>query len=436
MSDWIVSRRKFLKSAATTASALSLTGPALGTLGANDRIRVGLIGAGNRGLHHIHHCKNNKDVEILAICDVDQRHREKGAKRAGNNPKKFSDFRQVLDMKEIDAVFIAPPCHWHAIPAIMALQAGKDVYLEKPICHTIHEGQAIIQAAQKHKQVVQTGQQQRSHQHWTNAVKRIHAGELGTITTVSVWNAWNPKEMRRNIDRRRPDQDPPKGVDYDMWLGPAPKRPFNYNRFHFSFYFWWDYSGGMVSAWGPHLFDIVLWAMGKGPKSVCAASKLMVMNDGRDTPDTMEVAYDCDDYVMSYSMRHSNGFRRFGKMGHGIEFVGTEAVLQINRLGFQMYHDKDRDTGKPFYSEESVEEGFDYATALHHQNFFECMRTRQTPNAPLEVGHAAAVVPHLTNISSRVGRQIRWDPKKEIIIDDPEASKLLTKEYRGPWHLP
>jgi len=426
-----VSRRTFIQSTLSTAAALSAAGPALGALGANDRIRIGVIGTGGRGNSHIKSLGKQKNIEVVAICDVDDAQLDRASKSSegiGSKPDRYKDFRHVLERKDIDAVFITTCCHWHAIPAIAALKAGKDVYLEKPIGHTIHEGRLIADTAkQQTNRVVQIGLQQRSVPHWQHAVERIKAGELGQITAVHAWNGWNTKEMGGQLGNP-PDADTPPGVDYDMWLGPAPKRLFNPARFHFGYYFFFDYSSGMMNAWAVHLFDIIQWALGSNIKSVTTSGGIYVLKDARETPDTAHAVFDCGNYVLDYNLSHSNGWRRFGNMDHGIEFVGTEGVLQINRSEFNMFRGRDR---KPCYSEKNTSRD----TALHQANFFDCMRNRKRTNADAETGHIAAIPGCLANISYRAGRGIKWDTNNETIPGDAEAARLLTKEYRAPWQL-
>lgn len=433
MSSHHITRRTFIQSSLSTAAALSAAGPALGALGANDRIRLGVIGTGGRGNAHIHDLKNHSDVELVAICDVDDAQLDRAAQNAagfGAKPERYKDFRKLIDRKDIDAVFITSCCHWHAIPAVQAIRAGKDLYIEKPSGHTIHEGRVIADEARKHGRVVQIGLQQRSGPHWINAVERIKAGEIGQVTTVHTWNAWNIDEMGGRLGNP-PDGEAPAGVDYDMWLGPAPKRAFNPARFHFGYYFFFDYSSGMTCAWGVHLFDVVAWALGYNLKSVAATGGIYVLKDARDTPDTLEAVFDCGHYTMSYSLNHNSGWRRHGNMDHGIEFVGTQGVLQINRSGFEMFHEADRAERKPYYTEKTI--GDD--TPLHQRNFLDCMRSRKQPRVNAETGHQATAYGYLANISYRVGRGIRWDAEKDTIPGDPEAARLLTKEYREPWSL-
>ena len=427
-----VSRRSLVKGAAAGAAGLSMIrglSPALGTLGANERIVTGHIGVGGQGTAHLYGLAGMKDIRIGAVCDVDPGRLDNAVKVAGSSPQTFKDFRKLLEMKELDAVFVVTPGHWHVIPAIQACAAGKDVFVEKPIGRTIAEGRALANAAKKYNRITQNGTQQRSTPLWINAVKRIKAGELGKVNMIHVWNAWTPKEMFGDLGNP-PDADPPPGVDYDMWLGPAPKRRFNPLRWHGSFYFFWDYSGGMVSDWGVHLFDVVSWAMGPEINSVSTVGGNHVFKDARQTPDTAGALFECPGYTMTYTMRHGNGWQPHGQMDHGIEFFGTEATLQINRNGFEMYRDADRGTRKPFYTEKG-----NTVLVEHERNFFDCMRSRQRTNADAETGHLGALAGHLANISYRVGRRIHWDSKTETIANDPDANKLLKPEFREPWRL-
>ncbi len=428
-----ITRRGFMKGAAGIAS-LSLarsSGPAYGAKGANEKVVMGFIGTGGQGTAHIQEFAKMEDVAIAAVCDVDQAHREAAAKAAGSSPKQFKDFRQLLDMKDIDAVLIATPDHWHGIAAIEACKAGKDVYCEKPMTHNIREGRLLLDAVKKHNRVIQVGTQQRSSRHWINAVERIKAGEIGKVHMVNVWHAWSSKEMRGNMGHPA-DAPVPDGVDYDMWLGPAPKRPFNPLRFHWTFYFFWDYAGGMVSDWAVHLFDVVCWAMGPGVKSVSMVGGKLAFDDARDTPDTAVAGFECPGYTMAFSIKHDNGWQPHGTSGgHGIEFFGQDRTLQINRQGFQMYDDKDRGTRKPYYEEKGTTPLFD-----HERNFIECVRSRKRTNNDAQTGFDMQIPCHLANISYRVGgRRIEWDAAKETIPNDPEACKLLTREYREPWVL-
>ncbi|MBI4580882.1 MAG: Gfo/Idh/MocA family oxidoreductase [Planctomycetes bacterium] len=427
-----MSRRSFVRTAAVGVGGMALARTARSVRaapGANERITIASIGVGGQGSAHLREMVKMEDIRVAAVCDVDQNRLDAAAKVVGEGVKATKDFREIIDDKTIDAVLIATPGHWHGIPAIRACRAGKHVYVEKPICHNIKEGRALVEAARENKSIVQVGTQQRTTKHWANAVNRIKAGELGRINMIHVWNAWNTREMFSTIGHAA-DSDPPPGVDYDLWLGPAPKRRFNRLRFHGTHYFFWEYGGGMMSEWAIHLFDVVAWAMGPQINSVSAAGGNHVWKDDRETPDTAVATFDCPGYTMTYSMRHGNGWHPHGDMDHGIEFFGTDMTLQVNRNYFAIFRDADRGTRKPHYIETGNTGLWD-----HKRNFFDCIRSGKQPEAHAEAGHLSSIIGHLANISYRVGRRLTWDAKSETTNDD-DANKLLGRaEYRAPWHL-
>jgi predicted dehydrogenase len=370
------------------------------------------------------------EVEIVGVCDVDGQHLDAAAKTAGGGVFKTREYREILDRKEVDAVVVSPPAHWHAIPTLRALEAEKDVYVEKPLGHNIREGRAVVEAAKQHKRLVTIGLQQRSGPHFIEAVKRIRGGELGKVSFVHAWNAWGLNGMGSQGPEgfgNPPDSDPPPWVDYDRWLGPAPKRRFNPRRFHFYFYFFWDYSGGMVSAWGVHLFDIVLWAMGKDILNVTSTGGKYVYRDSRETPDTLEATFECPGYTLAYSMRHGSSFPYHGSRDHGIMFFGTKAMLRIDRESFEIFPE-----GEKTPSFVMRNEGQDIP---HKKNFLRDLRERRKPAADALVGHLAAIPGHLANISWRVGRRLEWDGEKETVPGDTEAQALLQRRYRDPYSL-
>jgi predicted dehydrogenase len=423
-----VTRRQFVK---TTGNALTLGAafsafPSFGVLGANEKLRLGFIGVGGRGSYHVKEFSEMDDVSIVAAADPAQSKLDK-VKAAFPNVKVFQDFHALLDLKEVDAVVIATADHWHAIPAILACQAGKDVYVEKPLGHNIREGRAMVQAARKYNRVVQLGTQQRSGPHWIEAVERIRSGDLGKVSLVRTWNCWDLKSIHADMGNP-PDCDPPPGLNYDLWLGPAPKRPFNPRHTDFYFYYFWDYSGGMLSAWGVHLFDIVTWAMGPTIKSVTTTGGKFVFNDVRDTPDTASVLFECPAYVFTYEVRHGNGNPPWGGMDHGIEFYGTKGSIWINRNGYTFFPESDRANPKSVPSQ-----GME---VQHKRNWIDCIRSRKRPNSDVELGHLGSLPGHLGNIAYRVGRRIAWDGEKETIPGDPQAEALLGRTYRAPYVLP
>jgi predicted dehydrogenase len=416
--------------AAATAALATTAKLARGAPGANERLAVGFIGAGGQANAHMRGLNTMKDVTVAAICDVDPSRQSASAMLVGSSPRLFGDFRKLLEMKDLDAVFVITPDHWHAIPSIAALDAGKHVYFEKPCAHNIREGRAMAEAAKRSGKVTLMGVQQRSGKHWQNAVARLQAGELGKISMVHAWNAWNTDEMFGDLGKPA-DEPEPAGVDYDMWLGPAPKRAFNPARFHGTWYFFWDYGGGMVSGWAVHLFDVVFWAMGPELQSAVMSGGRQVFDDCRESPDTATAVFECPGYTFNYTMRHGNGWRPHGDMDHGIEFFGDKGTLHINRNGYQLYRTEDRDKRKPHEKESAAED----ALVAHKRHFFDCIRKGVKSRCDAQTGHQSTVPCHLANISYRVGRKVRWNSKTEEITSDAEASKLLTREYRAPWHV-
>lgn len=428
-----LTRRQFTKRSAALAAAVTAA-PAINVLGANEKVQLGCIGLGGRGSHHCRQFAQMDGVKIVALSDAYMPHVERNAEQFDEPVQKTQDFRHVLDNKDVDAVVIASPDHWHAIQAIMACQAGKDVYVEKPMSHTVEEGKRLIQAAKYYKRVVQVGQQQRSSKQFQRAVEMVKNGDIGKVTSARCINTWpifgylsgGPQGIGR-----KPDENPPAGLDYDLWLGPAPKRPYNPNRFLVNFYFYLDYSGGMLTAWGVHLFDIVMWAMGPQMKGAYCYGGKFAHDDDRNTPDTAEVIYDTPNYTFTYCLRHGNGFPDDpdeGQIDHGIYFYGDKATILVNRNHAKIYQEKDMKKVEIIPAEGGDVE--------HKQNWLECLRSRQTTVCPPEDGYYANLPGLLALISWQVGRHINWDWDKQTIVGDEEAAALLTKKYREPFVLP
>lgn len=395
--------------------------------GANDTVVIGAMGIGRRGGVLLSSFLRQKDVSVAAVCDIDERHLAEGIARTDGKAKGYHDFRNMLGQEDIDAILIGTPDHWHALPTVQACRADKDVYVEKPLCHNVREGQVILETMQETGRIVQMGTQQRSQSHWQQAVEIVKSGQLGTIAEIRVWNNFR----YRNLGNP-PDGTPPKEADYDFWLGPAPKRPFNPNRFHATALYFWDYAGGCVTSWGVHLLDVAYWALDlDGPTSVAAAGGKFCIDDNRETPDTFSAVYEYPGLTMTYMLRHWNGLTRplgrFGKSNHGIEFHGTDASLYIDRRGFELCPVGDQPQAQ------SVEGG--NGTEAHIRNFIDCVKSRNKPNSSADFGHPPSVATFLGNISYRTGRKIHWDPDTETIIGDAQASDYLSREYRKPWTL-
>ena len=445
------SRRGFLKRSAglATGATLAAGAPASATaisssrvLGSNNRIRIGVIGCGARGVSDLKEFLKIDGIQCVALSDVDTSQMEKTQSEAldpveQKAEQQTQDFRRLLDRTDLDAVIVATPDHWHAIPTVMACQSGKDVYVEKPLALTIHEGRVMVDAARKYDRVVQMGTQQRSAPHFSDAVEYVKSGKLGKIRLVRSWAYLDWKgEMPV-----QPDGSPPEGVDYDLWLGPAVEKPFNPNRFHSSFRWYWDYSGGLMTDWGAHMIDIANWAMDvKAPRSaVSVGGKFGYPQDAMETPDTQQVIWGFDeDFSMVWE--HALGVGRGPEAReHGVQFHGNEGVLVVDRHGWEVYPETDkidkdvrefRSLGKPRHNIKT----YTYQL-MHVENFVDCMRSRERPNADVEIGHNSMIACHLGNIAFRVGRRVEWDPEREKVVGDREAARLVKQEYRSPWKL-
>lgn len=435
-----LTRRQFLRASAPglIAGKALVAYRAFSTpLDVNDTVRLALIGCSGQGVYDLQECLKAPNTQAVALCDVDQSQLGKALKSFGGQTERiglYGDFRRVLDRKDVDAVIIATPDHWHAIPALGAMRSGKDVYLEKPVGHTVREGQMMVRAALQYGRVVQVGLQQRSGTIFTEALRVVRSGQIGKVSLVHCWNAWNDKVNYSGGYRQLknlPDADPPEGVDYDMWLGPAPKRPFNPDRYNGTYLYYWDYSGGMAITWGVHLIDTVMQITDvKGPTGITVSGGKYVFADSRDAPDTMEAIFDFPGFTLTYSCRHASAFPSGSRRtDHGIQFFGTEATLLVDRTGYQII--PEGKNPEPILSPSGLNGG----GGTHQRNFIESMRSRRQPTCNILAGHRSTIAMQLANISYRTGRKIRWDAEREQIINDVEAARLLTKKYRAPWSL-
>ncbi|HZN11539.1 MAG TPA: Gfo/Idh/MocA family oxidoreductase [Blastocatellia bacterium] len=439
-----VERRDFLKTvaAAGVVPAAFATGE---VLGANERVRVGVIGCGGQGNWDLADFARQPNAEIVALCDVYQgsiddtlSNKDRKNQEIRLDPGRvqvYKDFRRLLERRDVDAVIVATPDHWHALPTIMACEAGKDVYVEKPLALTIEEGRRMVEAARKHKRVVQVGTQQRSAPHFRRAAEMVRAGEIGKVARVHAWNVGNgyPKGIGMP-----PDEAPPPGLDWDLYLGPAPKVPFNPSRFLGSFRWFWDYSGGMMTDWGVHHIDIIHWAMGvEAPAAVAASGGKFGLEDNRETPDTLLAVFEYPGFVLSYENRELNA-RGEDARGYGINFYGTSGTLFIDRSGFEIFPEGETQktvTTMRMPAMRMRTPRVEESHLDHVCNFLDCVKSRQLPISDVETGHRSTTAPHLANISFRTGRKVRWDAAREQILGDPEAARLLGKKYRAPWKL-
>jgi len=446
-----INRRDFIRRAgagAVTGLALSGVGPTGNVLGANDQVRVGVIGSGRQGRDDLRDFARQPDAEVVAVYDVYQPNLALGIEDSKAQAKPAKDFREILDRKDIDVVIVGTPDHWHALPTVEACKAGKDVYVEKPISTVIDEGKTMVEAACKYKRVVQVGTQQRSGIHFQRAVAIIQDGMIGKVSFVRTWNYGN--DYPEGIGHP-PDTAPPDGLDWDTWLGPAPKVPFNWNRFGLggpanpyvkggrwsTFRYFWDYAGGMMTDWGVHLLDIVQWAMKvDGPRTVTALGGKWYLDDDRDTPETLQVTYEYPDFVATYESRFCNANSMYDK-GYGIEFHGTDGTMFLDRGGFQVFPEKRRSGHDEV--ERTAEMKMESANNSHFdhvRNFLDCVKSRQRPISDIEIGHRSTSTCLLANVAYRSKEKLVWDVANQRLVGaGAEARRLLGREYRAPWKL-
>jgi predicted dehydrogenase len=419
-----VSRREFLAASSALALAGRVSAAPEPRGSANDSITLGFIGVGGMGTGLLNIFKGFGDVNVAAVCDVYEPHALRAKDAAGGKPEVYKDFRKVLDRKDIDAVVIATPDHWHAIPTILAAQAGKDIYCEKPLTYRIGEGRRVVDAVRKHGRITQMGNLIHAGETYHRMVEIVQSGVLGRIAKVRVW-------MARNIPGlgNPADTEPPEGCDYDFWLGPAPKRPFNPNRFTFNWRYFWDYAGGHLCDFVCHLVDPVHWGMKVSWPETITAQGERILGDNGETPDTMEVVYhyaEGFDLIWSHQETNSRGFE--GRPA-GIAFYGTKATLHGHYNDYKII---------PEPGEEIVEPPRTLPRSPgHHREWLNAIRSREECSCHFAYGHPLSAVGHLGNIALWTGRKLRWDGARERFIDDPEADRyLLREEYRAPWTLP
>ncbi|MCU0352222.1 MAG: Gfo/Idh/MocA family oxidoreductase [Cytophagales bacterium] len=402
----------------------------------NDRLQVGLIGGNGMGWVNLTSHLKLAEVDCTALCDVDDNVLNKRAaeleKASGKKATLYKDYRKLLEDKALDAVIIGTPDHWHCLQTIHALEAGKHVYVEKPLASSIGECQAMVAAQRRYGKVVQVGQWQRSNKHWQEAIAYVHEGKLGRVRAAKSWIyvGWKSKLPVK------PDEAVPAGLDYDLWLGPAPKRPFNPNRFHGSFRYFWDYAGGLMTDWGVHLLDMALHGMKAGvPKSVMSiGGKYAFPEDAMQTPDTQTAVYDYGDFMLAWE--HTVGIQTapYGR-AHGVAFIGENGTLVVDRDQWMVLPEPD---GKRYRTESvPVQKSSDNGLDNHTANFVDCIKNPgKTPNCSIETGSLAAVVSHMGNVAYRTGRKVYWDDVKKQFGNDKEANALLTATYREPWKFP
>ncbi len=434
----MTSRRTFLKSSGTAAAGITLVSSLSSTMAscaASNKVNVGLVGCNGMGFSDLRTFLENPEVECIALCDVDESVLNRRAldveKIRGKKPENlYKDWRKLIDNKDVDVVIIGTPDHWHCLIMIAACEAGKDVYCEKPLGNSIEECNLMVRAAQKNKTVVQVGQWQRSDPHWLSAVDFIRSGKLGKIRLVRVssYQGWCPSIPILA------DEPVPAGVDYDMWLGPAHSRPFNRNRFHFTFRWFWDYAGGLMTDWGVHLLDFALYGMDvTTPKSIMAmGGKYGYPTDACETPDSLQTIYEFDGFNVMWD--HAIGINDGGYgRSHGLGFVGENGTLVVDRGGWEVIPEVV--DGKKRMEAVPLVKGTGEGLKNHVKNFLECRQTRnRNTNASVEIGAHIAKFSQLGNIAYRSGKKLIWDGTR--FTNDEDVNKYLIPSYREPWKLP
>jgi len=412
--------------------ALGLTAAsyrALAGVSPNERIQVGFIGLGAMGTGRLKGFMQHPDVLAAAVCDVDRDHLDRAVaaveQKQGRKPQAFRDFRKLLEDKDLDAVMIATPDHWHALPTIAACKAGKDVFVEKPLCYSIGEGRAMMRAAFEHKRITQLGTHiHNDYPNYRRVVELVQSGMLGKVKRVYCWITSSDRSLGKPADA-----PPPAELDYDFWLGPAPKRPYNPNRSHRSFRYFWDYSGGIFIDFWCHYTDVVYWALGlKAPKSVSAAGGRFFQDDNAETPDTIEVLYEYPEVILTWTV-HPRGRPGFGHMDAGVIFEGSEATLATTYTRHELYvkGKKVEDFKRP---EPTIPD-----SPGHIREFLDSIKSRKRTTCDIEYAYTLTKGGLLGNLAYRTGERLYWDDQRQRIAGHSQANKMVTRHYRKPWRL-
>jgi predicted dehydrogenase len=443
-----LNRREFVRGAA----AVLATAAAVGRVwGANEKINLGLIGFGLIGKRHALTFKEQPDVNFVAVAEAHKGRLNEAVELIGGGVKGYRDFRELLDWKDIDAVIIATPDHWHALLTMMACSAGKEVYVEKPITLFPQEGRWMIDVARRHKRVVQVGTQQRSGPHYQKARELIRGGHIGKVISVRM-------QSFRNIMPgfgTPPDQEPPADLDWEMFLGPAPARKYNPNRGLYHFRWFWDTSGGQMTNLGHHSLDVVYWCLGKMPLTVSSFGGRFALQDNGETPDTQDALFEFPGWTAVWSHREA---ARGQAAGSGLEFFGTKGSLAVSRSGFVVTPDlkinpanaipqfagahpvggptpvKEEGTPQPWCEAIKDDSGNTLDQFKRHaRNFLDCVKSRQRPNADIEDGHRSTTFSLIANIALATRARLDWDAQAERFTNNDQANELLDYEYRQPW---
>ncbi len=446
-----ITRRDFTKAATAAGVATATTAlSASRVMGANDRVRIGFIGLGNRGDQVLGAFLEHKDADVAAVCDIYQPYVDFASKKIGTNPEQFRDYRKVLDRKDLDAVVVATPDHWHALQTIHACQAGKDVYCEKPLSVCVAEGRAMVKAARENKRIAQVGIQRLSSPFCKEAAEIVRSGGIGKVTAVRCFHVQN--EWPKGIGSP-PDSDPPADFDWDTWLGPAPKRKYNKNRTFYRFRWFYDYSGGQLTNFGVHYLSQIHVSLGvDAPDSVVAIGKFADY-DNREVPDTLEVVWQYPGNVLvSFSQFNASGAAPAARPCE-IEFRGTKGTMYFRTNGYEVVPEvitpnefaartplnRELEKGWRTGAKPQIEaKKFDgpIRDADHARNFLDCVKSRKTPSCDIEFGHRCTTAALIGNIAHQTRSYLMWDAKAERFSNSEAANKRLSYEYRTPYKLP
>jgi len=418
-----IDRRTFLGA----AGALAVSTSRVWAYAPSEKVRVAVIGVRGRGNELAGEFAHNAGAEVVALCDIDDASFAKPVKTVekitGKAPRTEKDFRRLLDDKEIDAIAVATPDHWHALITVMGCQAGKDVYCEKPVSHNVVEGRRMVEAARKYNRVVQAGTQRRSMPHVQEAISRVQSGEIGKVGMARAWIL----KKREPIGHGTPGPVP-AGVDYEMWQGPAPDRPFISNHFHYNWHWFWNWGTGELGNNGIHGTDVARWGLGvDAPLSIVSGGGKYVFDDDQEVPDTQIVTWEFPHSCLVWEHRMwANPLSN--QPGFAIDFYGDKGNLVVDDKSWRI-----EIFGYPKPVESTKSSG---STAPHIQNFLDCLKSRDKPSADIEIGHNSARLCHLGNIAHRVGRKLTFDAATESFPNDPEANKLLSREYSRRFEMP
>jgi len=447
-----MTRRTFTRTLALASATTALSSPR--ALGANDRVRLGFIGLGNRGDQVLDAFLAHPDAEVVALCDLSQAYLDFAAKKAGGTPRQYKDYRRLLELKDVDAVVISTPDHWHALQTIHACEAGKDVYVEKPLSLCVTEGRRMVEAVQRHKRVCQVGIHRRSMPLCREAAELVRGGALGHITVARAFHVQN--EWPKGIGNP-PDGEPPADFDWDAWLGPAPKRPYNLNRTFYRFRWFTDYSGGQVTNFGVHYLDFIHAALGQtAPLAVIAlGGRFAAIEDNREIPDTLEVVWHYPGGTLVTFSQFNASAAPGSLPGCEVELRGTKGTLYLFGNRYEVVPDAItpnefparspvnrayergwRAGEKPLIEPKKVTGQSSGDTTFHARNFLDCVKSRGRCTCDIETGHRSTSATLLANIALKTRSLLEWDSPAERFTNHPEANALLSYTYRAPYRLP